>query len=102
MGLLKHLTWVFAGLFVACGLPLLFVEDRAWGHRWAGLSLVFLAGFAFSMVRDAVRSGEVRLNFSRIRRADSPRLFWAAPALVSAAGAGVLASAVWVLFFKAI
>ena len=46
------LTWIFAGFFVAFGLPLLFVEDRAWGHRWAGLSLVFLAGFAFSMVRD--------------------------------------------------
>ena len=96
------LTWIFAGLFVAFGLPLAVVEDPAWGHRWAGLSLFCLAGFAFSLVRDAVRSGEVRLNVSRICRANSPRLFWAALALVAAAGLGVLATAVWVLVFKAL
>ena len=96
----SSLTWIFAGLFVAFGLPLAVVEDPAWANRWGGLSLLCLAGYAFSMVRDAVKSGEVRLNFSRIRRADSPRLFWTALALVSAAGAGVLAAAVWALFFK--
>jgi hypothetical protein len=53
------------------------------------------------MARDAVKSGEVRLNFSRIKRADSPRLFWATLALITAAGVGVLVSAVWALFFKA-
>jgi len=102
MGVPKHLTWIFAGLFVASALPLAIVEDRAWGHRWAGLSLVCLGGFAFSMVRDAVKSGEVRFNLSRIRRADSPRLFWATLALIASAGIGVLATAGWVLFFKPI
>ena len=100
MGFLKHLTWVFAGLFVASGLPLLFVEDRLWAHRWGGLSLVFLGSFALSLVRDAVMSGEVRLNHTRIRRADRPRLFWAALGLIAAAALGVLASALWVLAFK--
>jgi hypothetical protein len=53
------------------------------------------------MVRDAVKSGEIRLNFSRIRRADSPRLFWATLALIAAAGIGVLVAAAWALAFKA-
>jgi len=96
------LTWVFAGLVVAFGLSLAVVEDPAWANRWGGLSLLCLAGFAFSMVRDAVRSGEVRFNFSPIRRADSPRLFWAALALIAAAGLGVLVAALWALFFKAV
>lgn len=100
MGFLKYLTWVFAGLFVAFGLPLAVIEDPAWRDRWGGLSLLSLAGFAFSMVRDAVKSGEVRFNFSRIRRADSPRLFWATLAVIAAAGSGVLAAALWALFFK--
>ncbi len=101
MGASRYLTWVFAGLFVACGLPLAFVEDPAWRDAWGGASLIGLGGFALSMARDAVKSGEIRLNFSRIRRADSPRLFWAAIALVVAAGLGVLVSAAWALFIKA-
>ncbi len=101
MGAPTYLTWVFAALFVACGLPLAFVEDPAWAHRWGGLSLIGLGGFALSMARDAVKSGEVRLNFSRIKRADSPRLFWATLALIAAAGVSVLVAAVWALFFKA-
>ena len=101
MGFLKYLTWVFAALFVACGLPLLFVEDVGWRHIWGGLSLVGLGGFALSLARDAVRSGEVRFNHTLIRRADSPRLFWATLTLIAATGVVVLVAAVWALFFKA-
>jgi hypothetical protein len=100
MGASRYLTWVFAGLFVACGLPLAFVEDPAWRDAWGGASLVGLGSFALSMVRDAVKSGEVRINPTVIRRADSPRLFWAALSLIAAAGTVVLVSAVWVLVFK--
>ncbi len=100
MGSSTYLTWVFAALFVACGLPLFFVEDVGWRNTWGGLSLIGLGGFALSMARDAVKSGEVRLNFSRIKRADSPRLFWATLALIAAAGVSVLVAAVWALFFK--
>ena len=101
MGASSPWTWVFAGLFVACGLPLAVVEDPAWRNLWGGLSLTGLGGFALSIVRDAVRSGQVRLNPTVIRRARSPRLFWAALALIAAAGLGVLAGAAWALVFKA-
>ena len=40
MGVLKLLTWVFAGLFVACGLPLFLAEDPGWRNAWGGLSLI--------------------------------------------------------------
>ena len=101
MGTSSYWTWVLAGLFVVCGLPLAVVEDSGWRNTWGGLSLIGLGGFALSMVRDAVKSGEIRLNFSRIRRADSPRLFWATLALIAAAGIGVLVAAAWALAFKA-
>ena len=100
MGFQKYLTWVFAALFVACGLPLFFLEDSGWRHIWGGVSLIGLGGFALSMVRDAVQSGEVRFNHTLIKRADSPRLFWAALALIAATGVVVLVAAVWALFFK--
>ena len=101
MGIPKHLTWAFAGLFVACGLPLFWAEDPGWRNVWAGLSLLGLGGFALSMVRDAVMSGQVRLNLTVIRRARSPRLFWATLALIAAAALGVLVGAAWALVFKA-
>jgi hypothetical protein len=91
MGSSSYWTWVFAGLFVASGLPLAVVEDAGWRNLCGGFSLIGLGGFALSMVRDAVRSGQVRLNLTVIRRTRSPRL---------AAGLGVLVGAVWALFVK--
>lgn len=101
MGFFKYLTWVFAGLFVACGLPLFWVEDAGWRNVWGGLSLLGLGGFALAMAGDAARSGQVRINLTRIRRAQSPRLFWAVLALIASAGLAVLAAAAWALAFKA-
>jgi hypothetical protein len=95
------LTWVLAGLFVVCGLPLAVVEDAGWRNTWGGFSLLGLGGFALSMVADAVQSGQIRLNLSVIRRAQSPRLFWATLAVIATAGLGVLVGAAWALFFKA-
>jgi hypothetical protein len=69
----SYLTWVLAGLFVVCGLPLAVVEDSDWRNTWGGLSLIGLGGFALSMVRDAVKSGEIRLNFSRLALAAAPQ-----------------------------
>ena len=37
---LDRLMWLCAGLFVAFGLPLAFVEDRGWQHVWGGLSYI--------------------------------------------------------------
>jgi hypothetical protein len=100
MGSSSYWTWVFAGLFVASGLPLAVVEDAGWRNLCGGFSLIGLGGFALSMVRDAVRSGQIRLHATVIRRARSPRLFWATLALIDAAGLGVLVGAVWALFVK--
>jgi len=101
MGIWKPLTWAFAGLFVLCGLPLFWVEDSGWRNTWGGLSLIGLGGFALAMAADAVTSGQVRLNLTVIRRAQSPRLFWAALALIASAGLAVLIAAGWALAFKA-
>ncbi len=92
--------WLCAGLFVAFGLPLAFVEDRGWQHVWGGLSVLSLAGFGLAMAGDGIVKGQIRVHLSVIRRAGRPRTFWAVVVLVAAAGAGVAASGLWALFFK--
>jgi hypothetical protein len=98
--LLKHLTWILGGLFVLFGLPLLMTESTDWGQFWAGLSTLSLGGFALSMVKDALTTGQIRLQNSVILYADRPQLFWAAIILVATAGIGVLITGLWFLFFK--
>lgn len=97
---LKHLTWIFAGLFVLFGAPLLMTESAVWGQFWAGLSTLSLGGFALSMVKDALTTGQIRVQNSVIRYANQPRLFWAAVILISATGVVVLITGLWFLFFK--
>ena len=93
---LKHLTWIFAGLFVLFGLTMLMTESGI----WAGLSTLSLGGFGLSMVKDALATGQIRIQNSVIRQANQPRLFWAAIILVSATGVVVLITGLWFLFFK--
>lgn len=95
-----RLTWIAAALFLLCGLPLLVVEDLWWGRFWGGLVVFWLGVFALAMARAAVATGQVRMNFSVIRRAAQPRTFWAAIALLVFAGSVVLVSAFWFWFFK--
>ena len=97
---LSHLTWVFAGLFVLFGAAILLTESEDWQRYWAGLSTLSLGGFALSMVRDALATGQIRVQNSVIRHAHQPRLFWAAVILVAAAGVGVLIAGSGFLFFK--
>jgi hypothetical protein len=97
----RHLTWIFAGLFLLFGVSILLAEDPAWKRTWAGLSVLALGGFGLSMARDALVTGQIRLQNSVIRRATRPRLFWASVILVAAAGIGSLIAGVWALFFKA-
>ncbi len=97
---LKHLTWIFVGLFVLFGAPMLMTESAVWGQFWAGLSTLSLGGFAFSMVRDALSTGQIRVQNSAIRYADQPRLFWAAVIVIAAAGVAALIAGLWALFFK--
>ena len=93
---LRYLTWIFAGLFVLFGLPMLITDSTAWSTLWAGLSTLCLGGWALSMVRDAIKTGEIRIR-SAIRHANQPRLFWATVGLVATAGAGVLVATFAVL-----
>jgi hypothetical protein len=97
---LRRLTWIFGGLFVAFGVPLVLSEGVEGRRFWAGLSTLCLGGFGVSMARDALATGQIRLQTSVIRRAARPRLFWAAVVLVAAAGVGVLITGFWFLFFK--
>ena len=68
-----RLTWIAAALFLLCGLPLLVVEDLWWGRFWGGLAVLWLGVFALAMARAGVTTGQVRMNFSVIRRASQPR-----------------------------
>jgi len=97
---LNRLMWIFGALFVLFGLPLFFVEDRSWVRIWIGLSTLSLGCFALAMAGDGVVKGEIKLQFSLIRRATQPRTFWATVALVCGAGVAVVATAFWAMFFK--
>ena len=98
--LLRYLTWIFGGLFLLFGIPSLMTESAGWQKFWVGMSTLCLGGFGLSLAGDVLVSGQIRLQHSVIRRADKPRLFWAAVILVAAAGIGVLITGVWFLFFK--
>lgn len=97
---LNHLMWIFGGLFVFFGLLLGVSGSEAAKTLWGGLSVTCLGGFALAMAADGIVRGQIRFQFSIIRRAATPRLFWATVCLVAAAGIGVLIAAVWAVFFK--
>jgi len=94
------LTWTFAALFVLFGLPMLVVEDPGWLRFFAGLSTLSLGAFSLAWARHAVAVGQIKLQFSWIRRATQPRLFWATMAMLVVTGTGVIVAAIWMLFFK--
>lgn len=94
------LTWIFAGLFLLFGLLMLATDAEAGRRFWAGFSVLSLGGFGLSMARDALATGQVRLQHVVIRRAKQPRLFRATVGLIGAAGAGTVIAGLWLLFFK--
>lgn len=98
---LNRLMWVFGGLFVVFGLLMAVFDGTTARYIWGGLSIASLGSFALAMAFDGVSKGEIRVQFDVIKRATHPRLFWAAVALIGAAGMVVLVSAAWILFFKA-
>jgi hypothetical protein len=95
-----RMMWLCGALFVLFGLPLAVLEDTAWRTICGGLSVLSLGLFALSMAADGLTKGTIRIQFSVIDRTAQPRSFWAAIAVVSAAGAGVIIAGIWVLFFK--
>ena len=96
----KRLIWTFAALFVLFGLPLYFVQDVVWRHIWGGSSTLCLGGFALALAFSAVTTGELRFQFTLIRRADQPRTFWSAVALVAVTGLVVIITGVWRIWLK--
>ncbi len=98
--MLTYATWIFAGLFLLFGILMLITEDLIWRQFWAGLATLSLGGFALSMVKDALATGQIRLQHSVIRYADQPWLFWAAVIFIAAAGIGTLIAGVWLMLFK--
>ena len=97
---LNRLMWVFGGLFVVFGLLLAGADSITARNILGGLSIASLGAFALTMVFDGVLKGEIRVQFSVIKRATQPRLFWAAVVLIGATGIAVMVSAAWVLYFK--
>lgn len=97
---LSRLTWLCGALFILFGLPMVFAEDQGWQKAWASLSTLSLGCFGLAMVADGLVKGEIRLQFSLIRRATQPRTFWATIVLVAAAGVGTIITAIWATFFK--
>lgn len=97
---LSYVTWSFIGLFFLFGFALLASDGAAWRETWAGLSVLALGAFGVSMAKDAVTSGQIRIQFSVIRRASQPQFFWIMTVLAAAAGVVALIGGIWILFFK--
>lgn len=95
-----RLMWIFAGLFLLFGFPLLMIEDKAWLRILVSLCCLSLGGFALSMAADGLIKGQIKFQFSLIERQRQPFFYWAALALVLAAGFGTVITAIWAAFFK--
>jgi hypothetical protein len=93
-------TWHFVGAFILFGVFMLLAEDTGWRPLWVGLCTLSLGGFAFSMVRDALVGGEMRLQNVSLRRADHPWRFWAAVAVVAVAGTATCVGGLWFLLTR--
>ena len=87
---LTNLMWLLVAIVVLTGLPLAVAEQQEWRTFWGACSGISLGLFAVTMAIDGWVRGQIRFQFSVIRRANSPFLFHAAVGLVFAAGLGVL------------
>lgn len=89
---LTNLMWLLVALVVLTGLPLAVVENPEWRTFWGVCSGISLGLFAVTMAIDGWIKGQIRFQFSVIRRANSPILFTAAVGLVFIAGIGIVAA----------
>lgn len=100
----RTLQWIFAALFLLCGIPLLFLDrdnpDPAAAQLLAGTAALFLGGFGVCLAWSAWEVGAIKLQHVNYTRAGEPRRFMATVAMIFLAGCGTLASAVWFFFFK--
>lgn len=104
MRLSERLTWIFAALFVTCGVPLLFLDsenpDPSVVYVLAGMATLFLGGFGLCLAWSAWEAGRINLQHFNYSRAGQPRRFAATIIVILLAGCGTLTTAVWFLFFK--
>ncbi len=96
----KYLMGFLAGLVIIFGV-LAWLAGGEEAKTWLlPLALLSLGGFGLAMAWEAVVAGEICIERTTIRRAEKPRLYWAAVAVVGAAGGGVLVGVIWRVLFK--
>ncbi|HSH43723.1 MAG TPA: hypothetical protein VK973_16500 [Arenicellales bacterium] len=104
MRLSESLKWIFALLFLSCGLPLLWLDtggtQGSAASLLAGIACLSLGGFCFALAWEAWRRGAINLQNFRYTRAAQPGRFLTMVLLVLIAGCGTVAAAVWLLLFK--
>ena len=104
MKLSERLKWIFAILFLLCGVPLFFLDKEnpnpVAAHILAGMASLSLGGFALCLVWNALETGEIKLQHFHYSRRSQPRRFTATVALILIAGCSTLITAFWFLFFK--
>lgn len=96
--------WLFAILFVLCGVPLLFLDrkdpDPTAAHALAGTAVLFLGAFALCLAWSAWEKGVLDIQHFHYTRAGQPRRFAATVGLILLAGCGAIVTAIWFFFFK--
>lgn len=104
MRLSERLKWIFAGLFLLCGVPLLFLDqenpDPTAAHALAGSAVLFLGGFALCLAWNAWETGVINIQHFNFSRAGQPRRFTATVAVILLAGCSTITTAFWFFFFK--
>jgi hypothetical protein len=96
----KHLTWIFLGLFFLFGIFMLMAQSASRRQIWAGLSVLSVGSFVVSVVKDALTTGQIQMEYSAIYRATQPWGFWASVIIFAVGGTIALIGGVWILFFK--
>jgi hypothetical protein len=104
MKLSERMKWIFAILFLLCGVSSFFLDkhnsDPATAHILAGIASLFLSGFTLCLAWSALETDEIKLQHFQYRRRSQPRRFMATIALILIAGCGTLVTSFWFLFFK--
>ena len=96
---MSRATWIFAGLFLAFGIPLIWLPKPSPAvYLFAGLSTISLGGFGIALAFDAARSGQLRLQGSTLRRSAAPKIFPLAVYGIGSCGVAVVGTGVWFLF----
>ena len=95
------MKWIFAILFLLCGVPLFFLDKHnSDPTAAAGIASLFLSGFTLCLAWSALETDEIKLQHFKYSRRSQPRRFMATIALILVAGCGTLVTSFWFLFFK--